>query len=223
MRRRRLGDVARLGVGLVGLMTTAVLAGERPGERETEIFRAAQSMVPRSAFPVVWVPMQYGTFGTVPALAGLVALRGHRRVGAAVAIAGCSAWVGAKLVKRVVRRGRPADTVAGAAVLGKPEGGLGFPSGHAAVSAAMTSVLAPELGSLASGAATAASIYVAWARMFVGAHLPLDVLGGSAMGLAIGCAVNLALGVGDDDDGEGAPTSPPPRTAMRSRRRRARR
>jgi membrane-associated phospholipid phosphatase len=29
--------------------------------------------------------------------------------------------------------------------------------------------------------------------MYVGAHLPLDLVGGSALGLAIGCAVNLAI------------------------------
>jgi glycosyltransferase 2 family protein len=220
MRRRRLTDVARVAVGLVGLTATAALAGERPGEREAEVFRSAQSTIPASAFPVAWLPMQYGTFGTVPALAALAAFRGQRRLGTAIAVAGCSAWVGAKLVKQVVRRGRPADTVDGAVVLGKTEGGLGFPSGHAAVSMAMTTVLVPKLTPAASAGAVAAAAYVAWARMYVGAHLPLDVLGGSSMGFAIGGAVNLLLGV----DGDGTPaTSSCPRTPTRSRRRRARR
>jgi undecaprenyl-diphosphatase len=35
--------------------------------------------------------------------------------------------------------------------------------------------------------------FVPFARMYVGAHLPLDVVGGSALGLAIGSAVNLAI------------------------------
>jgi undecaprenyl-diphosphatase len=32
------------------------------------------------------------------------------------------------------------------------------------------------------------------ARMYVGAHLPLDMVGGAALGLATGAAVRLALG-----------------------------
>jgi membrane-associated phospholipid phosphatase len=30
--------------------------------------------------------------------------------------------------------------------------------------------------------------------MYVGAHLPLDLVGGSALGLAIGCAINIVRG-----------------------------
>jgi membrane-associated phospholipid phosphatase len=32
--------------------------------------------------------------------------------------------------------------------------------------------------------------------MYVGAHLPLDLVGGSALGLAIGCAINIVRGDG---------------------------
>jgi undecaprenyl-diphosphatase len=37
--------------------------------------------------------------------------------------------------------------------------------------------------------------YVCWARMYVGTHLPLDVAGGAALGVAVGSLANLILGV----------------------------
>jgi membrane-associated phospholipid phosphatase len=50
----------------------------------------------------------------------------------------------------------------------------------------------------------AAPVLVALARMYVGAHLPLDVLGGAGLGLAVGGVTRLLL---------------PPVTAASSRRR----
>jgi membrane-associated phospholipid phosphatase len=40
--------------------------------------------------------------------------------------------------------------------------------------------------------------FVSFARIHVGAHLPLDVIGGACMGVAVASAVNLALGVDGD-------------------------
>ncbi len=76
---------------------------------------------------------------------------------------------------------------------GKEEGDLGFPSGHAAVSAALTVVAWPHVSDGWRVALAALSGFVPFARMYVGAHLPLDVVGGSALGLAIGSAVDLAI------------------------------
>jgi hypothetical protein len=44
-------------------------------------------------------------------------------------------------------------------------------------------------------------------RIYVGAHLPLDMVGGAALGIAVGALVRLALGVpapGPDPTGEDA-------------------
>jgi undecaprenyl-diphosphatase len=39
----------------------------------------------------------------------------------------------------------------------------------------------------------ALSGFVPFARMYVGAHLPLDVVGGSALGLAIGSVIRVVI------------------------------
>ena len=71
------------------------------------------------------------------------------------------------------------------------EGSLGFPSGHAAVAAALTAVVAAHLSRrwliIALGSA------VILGRLYVGAHLPLDVVGGVALGAVAGSAVNLVV------------------------------
>ena len=38
------------------------------------------------------------------------------------------------------------------------------------------------------------AVAVCLARVYVGAHLPLDIVGGAALGLAVGGAVRLMLG-----------------------------
>ena len=89
----------------------------------------------------------------------------------------------------MVGRGRPASQLRDVHLRGNDEGDLGFPSGHAAVSTALTVVLFPGLPPKGRNALAGLCAIVALARLYVGAHLPLDVVGGSALGLMVGSAV----------------------------------
>jgi len=63
-----------------------------------------------------------------------------------------------------------------------------FPSGHATVSFACATVLsfyAPR----AAPAFYLLAAAIAWSRVYVGVHYPLDVLGGAALGLGIAIAL----------------------------------
>ncbi len=137
--------------------------------------------------------MQYGTVGAVPAAAAVALTRRRPRLALAIAAGGTAAWLLAKAVKPIVDRGRPASVIDDVVQRGTEEGDLGFPSGHAAVSATLTVVAWPYLAHGWRLPAAALCGFVPFARMYVGAHLPLDLVGGSALGLAIGCAVNLAI------------------------------
>lgn len=183
--------------GSSGFALTAIVAA-RGGidERERVVFRAANGA--SLDYRAVWVPMQYGTIATVPVLAGLAIVRRRPRIGAGLLLAGTSAYVLAKASKRYVGRGRPATELDDVIIRGKEEGDLGFPSGHAAVSAALTTAAAPFLPAPISTAAAGLATFVSFARVHVGAHLPLDVAGGACLGVAIGSAVNLALGMDGD-------------------------
>jgi membrane-associated phospholipid phosphatase len=193
MRRRRGRDAALLGLGAAGFALSAALADDRVCPAEEALFRAANELP--LPYRAVWVPMQYGTFGTVFALAGLAAWRRQQRLAIGLLLGGTSSYVLAKAAKKRTGRGRPAAELEHVTVRGKEAGDLGFPSGHASVSAALTTAAAPFVPPRVRLLAAGLAGFVSFARVHIGAHLPLDGVGGACMGVALSAAVNLALGV----------------------------
>jgi membrane-associated phospholipid phosphatase len=183
-----------LAIGIAVLAAAGGRARRGITDLEERVFRLLDEL-PDGALRAIWVPMQYGTFGIVPSLSGLALARRRGRLALASAMGGTAAWALAKAVKPVVGRGRPADVLTDVTLRGREEGDLGFPSGHAAVSAAITVILAPHASHRRWLLPVALCAFVPVARIYVGAHLPLDVIGGSALGLAVGSAVNLAVSV----------------------------
>jgi undecaprenyl-diphosphatase len=93
-----------------------------------------------------------------------------------------------------VVRGRPDEYLTDVVHRGAPAHGLGFVSGHAAVVTALLVVAWPWLTRPARIVCAVLAVFVCMARVYVSAHLPLDVVGGAALGLAVGAAVRLLLG-----------------------------
>jgi membrane-associated phospholipid phosphatase len=186
-------DLAGMGVGLGVLIGSALVARRPRGGSEIELFRSANDL-PNEAFPAVWAAMQYGTFGAVPAAAIVALLARKPRLAGSLAVGGTAAWVTAKAAKRIVARGRPASIIGDVRQRGAEEGDQGFPSGHAAVSTAMTVIMWPEASPRMRLTLSTLTGLVPFGRMYVGAHLPLDLVGGSALGLALGSTVNLVRG-----------------------------
>ncbi|MCA1657062.1 MAG: phosphatase PAP2 family protein, partial [Actinobacteria bacterium] len=79
---------------------------------------------------------------------------------------------------------------------GPDAAGLGYLSGHAAVAVAVAlgTAALPRLRGPGRAAVLAAVPVVGLCRIYVGAHLPLDVLGGAALGLAIDGALGVWAG-----------------------------
>jgi len=183
--------VALVACGLVAAGAVEARRGTlRPVERHA--FRWLNQVSHRAHRPV-WAVMQIGSLAGPAATGVVVAAAGNPALGRRVALVGSTAWAAAKLVKPLAQRGRPA-AVLEARVLGRPQAGLGYPSGHAAVAAAMASAAAPHVPDrwvtpLWVGAAAVAST-----RAYVGAHLPLDLLGGVALGVAIERSVRAVMG-----------------------------
>jgi membrane-associated phospholipid phosphatase len=159
------------------------------GATEERIFRWFNDRTDGIA-PPVWTVMQSGSLGAVFVASGIVARRTDRHRAVLVSVLGTSVWLAAKAVKPLVGRGRPAEYLADVEVRGSAQSGLGYPSGHAALVLAIGLMLPAALkrsatpvdrvAAVALGGATGA------ARMYVGAHLPLDVVGGLALGAGVG-------------------------------------
>jgi len=181
-----------VGAGLFAAAgATAKRSSLHPVERQA--FDAVNRL-PDSAHRPVWAVMQSGSLGAVGAAAGVALLRGRRDTALALGLAGSAVWGGAKVVKRAFGRGRPADHIDDATIRGRPASGLGFPSGHAAVATTLAMVGASDLPRPPRVIAYGVAASTAMARVYVGAHLPADVVGGVGLGLMAG-AVTKAVRV----------------------------
>ena len=79
-------------------------------------------------------------------------------------------------------------------IFGQPYHGLyWFPSGHVARAAFLAYLAARTLPAPISGAAAVLALATLVARMYLGTHYLSDVLGGAALGIAVGAASGLWL------------------------------
>jgi membrane-associated phospholipid phosphatase len=180
------------GVGLLALSALPVDARHVPAV-EREVFRAVND---RTVLPflAVWVVMQLGNITAVPVAALAAAAARRWRLAAGLLLGGVATYLLAKVVKGIVVRGRPDAMLPDVHVRGAEPLGRGYVSGHAAVVTLMVVLSWPYLGRRGRVAAVGAAVIVCWARMYVGAHLPLDIVGGVALGLAVAGVVRLLLG-----------------------------
>ncbi|MGK5173930.1 phosphatase PAP2 family protein [Geodermatophilus sp. CPCC 205761] len=188
-------DLVRVALGLavLGLGFLIAQRGRLP-VFEQNVFQIVNDL-PAEVFPVVWVVMQLGNVLAVPVVAAVAALTGRLRMARDMLVSGVLAYLAADEVKQVVQRERPGGFALDANFPEGPVGGLGFISGHSAVAAALATAVVPYLSRRARRTAWALAWTVALARIYVGAHLPLDIVGGLAVGWAIGSLVHWAFGV----------------------------
>jgi undecaprenyl-diphosphatase len=185
---------AALAAAVLGATTYVATTGVPAWEQE--VFTWLHDM-PRAVDYALWLPMQAGSAWAPPvaALIGWRLTRSWRPTVGALA-AGWGGWWLAKAVKAQVERGRPSaelpdEVVRDTAVTE----GLGFVSGHSTVAFACAAVLSPYLPRRWRVAGYALATTVSLSRVVVGAHLPLDVVGGAALGLTLAYGWHAAVGV----------------------------
>jgi len=182
----------RIGVAAAVLAGSAVEARRGHPEWERHIYRSIND-APDGLAPIAWLPMQAGSLTAPFALAGWSYWR-TRDVDPAVtyAASGFITWLAAKGVKKMIGRGRPHDhdPTTNLRLATRTDGSLGYVSGHAAVASTIATVIGSGRSPVAVAGLQTFALLVGGTRIYAGAHLPLDVAGGTALGILVGETTN---------------------------------
>ena len=180
---------AAIAATLVALILLGLIAGrDTVSDAERAVFETFNGLA--QGWGLVLFPvMQVGTLLGGPALALVAEFAGKRLLAGELLVAGLGGWLISRLLKAVVGRPRPSLLLDEVVIRGGEASGLGYPSGHVTVATALVTVLAAWLPKQWEAPLWVIVVLVAIGRMYAGAHLPLDVVGGALLGALIGAGV----------------------------------
>ena len=184
-----------LSLGVLGI-ATAIAVRPLPGW-EVNLFRAMNDL-PRQAEWPMWVMQQAGMVFALPTGAIILwfVVRNWRPPVALVAGGIVFGWTAARIIKAYVDRGRPGALIDNVSFGWRtPIETYGYLSGHAVVAVTLAVVLSPYMPRWLRWSLYGLAAVVCFSRMYMGAHFPLDVIGGAAFGVVIGSSVNLMAGL----------------------------
>ena len=185
-----------IALGLAVLVVGALIArdGTVP-DWEESVFRAINDL-PQWLYRVLWPFQQLGALVVGPVLAVICVILRRYRLAIALLIATIAKLLSERIVKALVTRERPGTSIGpdikvrgDVSVVGES-----FVSGHAVLVAALAGVVTPYLPTRWRPVPWVLVALVMFGRVYVGAHNPLDVVCGAALGVALAAGINIALG-----------------------------
>ncbi|UOY02399.1 phosphatase PAP2 family protein [Blastococcus sp. PRF04-17] len=172
-----------------------VVAPGGVGAAERAVFAAVNGWPDPLRWPL-WTFQLLGVL-VVPLVvaAGALLLRRWRLAVALVLLVPAKLFVEREVVKALVRRERPGTTIPDAVLRGDvPSAGPSFPSGHAMIAFGVLTLLWPYLPRRWRAVVLACAVLNSVARVYLGAHAPLDVVAGALAGVAVGALLTAAVG-----------------------------
>ncbi|MBJ7452899.1 MAG: phosphatase PAP2 family protein [Blastococcus sp.] len=194
--RRRRADILTVAGGavLAGLCSWAASTGT-VGALERRAFDLVNDRPDAWRAPL-WGAQLLGLLGMPLVVAvGALVLRRWRLAIALVLLVPLKLFVEKEALKELVHRERPGTTIPGAVLRDVPSAGDSFPSGHAMIAFGIAVLLLPYLSRRWQVLVLVLAVLNSLARVYLGAHAPLDVVGGAAAGAAIAAVLNLVVGV----------------------------
>jgi undecaprenyl-diphosphatase len=167
-----------LAASLAVFAICAVIAADgRVGPAEGAIFHAINGL-PGWLYRPMLAAQYLGVLGMPLVVAvGALVWRRWRLAAALVLVVPCKLAL-ERVAKLLVQRQRPGTTVSEAILRGVPHEGLSFTSGHAIITFAIVGLLVLVLPHRWGLIAVALAACNGLARVYLGAHNPLDVVGG---------------------------------------------
>jgi membrane-associated phospholipid phosphatase len=195
---------AAVTAGAVGLVvavaSSAVASSGTVGVAEAWSFHAINDLPDALRWPM-W-GFQLAGLLAVPGLVAVVALsfRRWRLAAALVVLIPLKLFIEKVVIKQLVERERPGTTVCELDVTcgsfrDVPLRGLSFVSGHAIIAWAVATLLWTALPGRWRFVPFAVATANAIARVYLGAHNPLDVVGGGGVGVALGALLAVVFGL----------------------------
>jgi uncharacterized protein (TIRG00374 family) len=182
------------GISLFAITTAQVFSQGLFDGIERPLFNYVNNL-PDSLSWLMYIITQIGGLGLVMGWFALTWWLINRRAAFGIGIAGTLAWFAARWAKVLIHRGRPQDFLPDVRFFElEPFSGYGFPSGHATFSAACAAFLYYQLPRPYRRWLLLISLLVGISRMYLGAHFPLDIVGGWALGAILGSSVALVMG-----------------------------